>query len=113
MSDLLTRYEEWVLSAGTRPSVLSFIVVFAVLAVVTLAGWRQWTPSLRAWFWFCLVNVAAWGYLAWAGGLDEDWRRHLRLVLIHLILPTGVWLCAALVGKFFLGWEDDDKEQRR
>lgn len=106
MWNLPGRYEAWVVSAAIRPTVLTFVVVFALLAIVTFAAYRRSPRSLRAAAWFWVVNLCAWSYLNWAAELSPAWERHVRFALIHAILGAGGWLIVALVGKFFLGWED-------
>lgn len=111
MSDLFHRYEDWWLSTGSRPTVLVFLVVFIVLSVVTYLGRKAWTKSLRAWFWFGLANVGAWGYLYWVTSLTPNTGAHVRLFLIHYVLLTGPWFCYTLARRILMGKEDAIERQ--
>lgn len=106
MGDLLAHYEAWVLSVGTRPTMTMMLVIFSVLSVVTALGYRAWTHSLRAWFWFGLTNVGVWTYLLLYPRMGEGMRDHVRFVLIHFIIGTGVWFAYALAARILLGKED-------
>lgn len=114
MGDLLARYEDWVLSAGTQPTVTLMLAIFSLLSLVTLVGYRAWTRSLRAWFWFGLTNVGIWSYFVWADQMNRDNRDHMRVVLIHAAVVTGVWFGVALARRIIWGRDGEwDGKNRR
>lgn len=99
-------FERWFLGLATRPTVTAMVAIFALLALVTLLG-RPWTRSVRAWFWFSVVNVAVWLYFHEGRRVTaEDWQVHIRFFLVWGILISGGWLAVMLYGKYVRGWED-------
>lgn len=105
----LVNYERWVNKPGTNPGIVSYAVVFTLLALVTLPSIRRWTKSVRAFFWFSATNAFSWIYL-WLleGRISPAWQVHMRVLIIHAITVTGAWLVGSLVGKYILGWEDTE-----
>lgn len=102
---MFERYEDWVLSAGTRPTVVLFLTLFVMLSILGLLGYRRAARSLRAWFWFSLANAGAWAYLYWASNLSPENNDHARFILIHYTVITGSWFCVALALRI-LGHEE-------
>lgn len=105
MGDLLARYEDFVLSIGTRPTVALFLAIFVILALIGAIGYRNGTRSFRMWFWFCLTNVGVWAFLYWGSRLSQSNSDHVRLILIHVTIITGHLFGFALARRV-LGRED-------